>query len=94
MWKALEDFSKDGCHRYADMCVVIIMSHGLHSEHHCPLTVYFSVKLRIQSFAVLAVLRRSLLRICGGHLRVIAPRQHSSFRRNVAAVASRWPLGV
>ena len=25
-----------------------------------------------------------------GYLRVIAPRQHSSFRRNVTAVASRW----
>ena len=32
----------------------------------------------------------AVLRVCGAHLRVIAPGQHSSCRRNVAAVASRW----
>ena len=40
----------------------------------------------IKSFVVLAVIRRSLQRVGGAHLRVIAPGQHSSFRRNVAAV--------
>jgi len=28
-------------------------------------------------FIVLAVLRRSVYRVCGAHLRVMAPRQHS-----------------
>ena len=29
-------------------------------------------------------------RVGGAHLRVIAPGQHSFFRRNVAVLASRW----
>ena len=32
--------------------------------------------------------------ICGTHLRVIAPGQHSSYQRNVTAVASRWQYTV
>ena len=45
---------------------------------------------QIKSFVILAVVRRSVQRVCGAHLLVIAPKQHSSFRRNVAEVASRW----
>ena len=33
---------------------------------------------------------KSVYRVCGSHLHVIEPKQHSAFRRNVAAVASRW----
>ena len=29
-------------------------------------------------------------RVGGAHLRVVAPSQDTSFRRNVAAMASRW----
>ena len=47
-------------------------------------------KSQIKSFIILAVLRRSVRRFYGAHLRVIAPGQHRSFWRNVAAVASRW----
>ena len=47
-------------------------------------------QLQIKSFIILAGLRRSVQRVGGAHLRVNAPGQHSSFRRNVAAVASRW----
>ena len=45
---------------------------------------------QIKSFIILAVVRRSVLRVGGAHLRVIALGQHSSIRRNVAAVASHW----
>ena len=31
-----------------------------------------------------------MYRVCVAHLRVIAPRQHSSIGRYAAAVASRW----
>ena len=31
-----------------------------------------------------------MLQICETHICIIAPGQHSSFRRNVAAVASHW----
>ena len=41
---------------------------------------------QIKSFIILAVLRESVYRVCWAHLRVIAPGQHSSFQRNVAAV--------
>ena len=47
-------------------------------------------QISIKSFIILAALRRSVLRVCVVHLRVIASGQHSSFRRHVAAVASRW----
>ena len=36
-----------------------------------------------------ALLRRSLKRVGGAHLRVFAPKQHSFFRRYVAATANR-----
>ena len=53
--------------------------------------------IQIKSFIVLAVIRRSVKRVGGAHLRVIAPGQHSFFRKNVAAVASSWqhwcPIG-
>ena len=39
---------------------------------------------------ILAVLRRSVQRVCGAHFRAIAPKQHKSFRKNFKAVASRW----
>ena len=42
----------------------------------------------IKSFIILAVIRRSVERVRGAHLRVIAPGQYSFFRRNVAAVAN------
>ena len=40
---------------------------------------------KIKSFFILAVLRRSVKRVDGDHLRVIAPGQYSFFRRNIAA---------
>ena len=40
---------------------------------------------KIKSFIILAVLRRSVKRVDGAHLRVIAPGQHSFLRRNIAA---------
>ena len=45
---------------------------------------------QIKSFIMLALLCRSVKRVCGLNPRVIAPGQHSSFRRNVAVVSSRW----
>ena len=58
------------------------------------MTIYpifcISFSNQIKSFIILAILRRSVKRVCGAHLRVIGPGQHSSFWRNVAAVASRW----
>ena len=50
--------------------------------------------IQIKSSFILAGLRRSVLRVCGAHLRVIALGQHRFFRRNVAAVANRWQFGV
>ena len=47
-------------------------------------------KIKIKSIIVLTVLRRSVWRVCGGHLRVIAPVQHSFFRRNLTVVAVPW----
>ena len=47
---------------------------------------YFNEKYQIKSNLSI---RRSVLRVGGAHLRIIAPGLHSSFRRNVAAVASR-----
>ena len=44
---------------------------------------------QIQSLIILAVIRRNLKRVCGAHLLVIAPSQHRSFRKSIAAVASR-----
>ena len=44
----------------------------------------------MKSFIILTGLRRSVWRVGGAHLLVIAPGQHSSFWRNVAAVANRW----
>ena len=44
----------------------------------------------IKSFIILAVLRRSAYRVCEAHLCIFAPGQHSSFRRNFAAVAGSW----
>ena len=43
---------------------------------------------QIKSFIILAVIRQSLLRVGGAHLHVIAPGQHISFPKNVAAVES------
>ena len=43
---------------------------------------------QFKSFIILAVICRSVKRVGGANLRVIAPWQHSSFPRNVAAVAS------
>jgi len=40
-------------------------------------------------FILIAVLRRSVLRVCGAHLRVIAPRQHSYTCAGIEAVANR-----
>ena len=40
---------------------------------------------KIKSFIILAVLRRSVKRVDGAHLRVIAHGQHSFLRRNIAA---------
>ena len=45
---------------------------------------------QIKFFIILLVFRRSVQQVCGAHIRVIASGQHSLFRRNVAAVASRW----
>ena len=42
-----------------------------------------------QIFIILAELRESVYRVCGTHLRVIAPGQISIFRRKVAEVVSR-----
>ena len=42
----------------------------------------------LKSFTTLAELRQSLQQTGGGHLRVIASEQHSSFTRNVAALVS------
>jgi len=33
--------------------------------------------IQIKPFIILTVLRQSVYRVCGAHLRVIAPRQHS-----------------
>ena len=49
---------------------------------------------QIKSFIILAISRLSALRVCGAHLRVITPGQHSSFWRNVATVARRWSYTV
>ena len=46
----------------------------------------------IKSFIILAVLRRSAYRVCEAHLCIFAPGQHSSFRRNFAAVSGSWQL--
>ena len=46
-------------------------------------------KVQIKSFIILAVLRRSDVTSCQAHRRVIASGQHSFFRRNVVAAASR-----
>ena len=51
-------------------------------------------QIQIKSFVILAVLRRSVYRVCRPHLRVIVPCQQSSFQRNVAAVASSGQLSV
>ena len=37
-----------------------------------------------------AILRRSMGRVRGTHLRVIAPGQHSLLSKNIAVVANRW----
>ena len=52
--------------------------------------MYCIVQIKSNLSFILAVVRRSVKRVCGAHLRVTAPGQHSSFRRNVAAVASCW----
>ena len=49
-----------------------------------------SIINQIKSFIILAVVRRSVQRVCRAHFRVIAPRQHRSYRRNVVAIPSRW----
>ena len=49
---------------------------------------------QIKSFITLAVLRQSVQRVDGAYLRVIERGKHSSFRRNAAAVTSRWQLCV
>ena len=45
---------------------------------------------RIESFIILAILHQSVQRVCWAHLLVVGPRQHCSFRKTDAAVASRW----
>ena len=45
---------------------------------------------QIKSLIILAVIRRSVWWLSGAHIHVIVLRQHSSLRRNVAAMASRW----
>ena len=45
---------------------------------------------QIKYFITLAVLPKSVLRVCGAHFCVIASGQHCFFLRNVAAVAIRW----
>ena len=40
---------------------------------------------KIKSFIILVVLRRSVKRVDGAHLHVIAPEQHSFLRRSIAA---------
>ena len=57
-------------------------------------TMFNQKQIRIKSFIILAVLRRSVQQVDGAHLPVIAPRQHSFFRRNVTAVPSHWQYCV
>ena len=54
-----------------------------------PVEKYWN-QIKILSCIILAGLRQSVYRVGKAHLRIIAPGQHSSFRRNVAEVASRW----
>ena len=51
--------------------------------------VFTNMHIIIKSFIKLATLRRSVQRVCGTHLQVMAPRQHSSLGRNIAAVSGR-----
>ena len=52
-------------------------------------TAPLSLQIQIKLFIILPVLRRSVRRVGEAHLCVIAPGQHSSFRKNVAAVTRR-----
>ena len=52
--------------------------------------VFAFVNIQIKSFIILAVIHPSVQKVCGAYIRVTAPGQHSSFRRNVVAVASLW----
>ena len=54
------------------------------------LQCFVGASFRNKPFIVLAVFRRNVQRVCEAHLHVSAPGKHSSFRRNAAAVASRW----
>ena len=45
---------------------------------------------QVKSFIILAVICRSMWRVGGAHLCIVAPGQHSFFWKNVAAAASRW----
>ena len=56
----------------------------------CRLTLPLISTNQLKSFVILAVLRRSVLRVYGAHLWFIALEQHSSFRRNVTPEASCW----
>ena len=55
---------------------------------------FLSFQIKIKCFVVLAALRRNVKRVGGAHIRVIALRQLSFFRRDVAAVARCWQFGV
>ena len=50
--------------------------------------------IKFKSFTTLAVLCQSINEFSGTHLCVIASRQHSSFQRNVTAVAKCWQHSV
>ena len=56
----------------------------------CRLTFPLISTNQLKSFVILAVLRRSVLRVYGAHLWFIALEQHSSFRRNITPEASCW----
>ena len=50
---------------------------------------YGSQLLFIYTFMILAVLQRSVQKVCGTHLRVFVPGWHSFFQRTIA-MESRW----
>ena len=71
-------------------CFLLYAVHGVPQNSILESLLYLIEKTHIFSFIIFAVvLPGSVQQVCGFHPLVIEPWQHSSFQRNVEAVASR-----
>ena len=76
------------CQNCSQFYVIKVFNTGIqihfgHKSNFDSLYSWWLNKIKIKSFIILAVLHRRVYRVNEAHLRIIAPRQHSFFQRNM-----------